>query len=102
LHHGNAPCHSSFAVRQFLTDNKISTIPQPPYLPDIAPCDFWLFPNLKLGLKGERFETIEDIKVNPTANLRAIPIEGYQRCFQQLQSRWSKCVCAEGRYFEGD
>ncbi|KAL4083495.1 hypothetical protein QTP88_028811 [Uroleucon formosanum] len=69
---------------------------------DIAPCDFWLFPNLKLGLKGERFATIEDIKVNATANLRAIPIEGYQRCFQQLQSRWSKCVCAEGRYFERD
>ena len=102
LHHDNAPCHSSFAVRQFLTDKKISTIPQPPYSPDIAPCDFWLFPNLKLGLKGERFATIEDIKVNATANLRAIPIEGYQRCFQQLQSRWSKCVCAEGRYFEGD
>ncbi|KAL4091078.1 hypothetical protein QTP88_025819 [Uroleucon formosanum] len=89
LHHDNAPCHSSFAVRQFLTDKKISTIPQPPYSPDIAPCDFWLFPNLKIGLKGERFATIEDIKVNATANLRAIPIEGYQRCFQQLQSRWN-------------
>ncbi|KAL4084659.1 hypothetical protein QTP88_027586 [Uroleucon formosanum] len=89
LHHDNAPCHSSFAVRQFSTDKKISTIPQPPYSPDIAPCDFWLFPNLNLGLKGERFATIEDIKVNATANLRAIPIEGYQRCFQQLQSRWS-------------
>lgn len=30
LHHDNAPCLSSFAVRQFLTDKKISTIPQPP------------------------------------------------------------------------
>jgi len=60
----------------FLTDKKISTIPQPPYSPDIAPCDFKLFPNLKLGLRDERFATIENFKVNTTANLRAFPIEG--------------------------
>jgi len=47
----------------------------------IAPCDFWLFPNLKFGLKGEHFATIEIIKANVTDNLRAIPIEGYQRWF---------------------
>jgi hypothetical protein len=46
---------------------------------DIAPCDFWLFPYLRLGLKGKRFATIEDFKLNTIANLRAIPIEGYQR-----------------------
>ena len=97
-----APCHTSFAVQQFLTDKKIPTIPRPPYSPDIAPCDFWLFPKLKFALKGEHFATIEVIKANVTANLRAIPIEGYQRCFEQLQIHWSKCVCSEGRYFEGD
>lgn len=67
-------------------------IPQPPYSPDIAPCDFWLFPNLKFRLKGERFASIEVIKANVLTKLRAIAKEGYQRCFQQLQIRWSKCV----------
>lgn len=43
------------AVWQFLTDKKMSTIPQPPYSLDITPCDFWLFPNLKLGLKAWTF-----------------------------------------------
>lgn len=60
----------------------MSTNPQPPYLTDIAPCDSWLFLNLKIGLIGERFETIKDIKVNVTANLRAIQIVGYERCFK--------------------
>lgn len=45
---------------------------------------------------------IEDIKVNAIAALRAIPMEGYQRCFQQLQICWSKCVCTEKQYFEGN
>lgn len=67
---------------EILSDKKMSTIPLSPYSPDITPCDFWLLPNLKLGLIGERFTTIEDIKINAIANLKAIPIKGYQRCFQ--------------------
>ena len=36
----------------------IKTVPQPPYSPDLAPCDFWLFPKLT----GCRYETIEEMK----------------------------------------
>ena len=36
----------------------IKTIPQPPYSPDLIPCDFWLFPKLR----GCRYETIEKMK----------------------------------------
>jgi hypothetical protein len=35
-------------------------IPPPPYSPDLAPCDFSLFPKTKLKLKGRRFDTIEE------------------------------------------
>jgi transposase len=45
----------------------ISVITQPPYSPDLAPSDFWLFPTLKMGLKGTHFATMEDIKLNVTA-----------------------------------
>jgi hypothetical protein len=30
----------------------------PSYSPDLAPCDFWLFPKLKTALKGHRFSDI--------------------------------------------
>ena len=33
----------------------------PPYLPDFAPCEFFLFPKMKLRLKGRRFDTTEEI-----------------------------------------
>jgi hypothetical protein len=37
-------------------------IPHPPYLPDLAPCDFALSPKFKMKLKGRCFETVSDIQ----------------------------------------
>ena len=79
----------------------IPVITQQPYSPDLAPSDFWLFSTLKMGLKGTRFATMEDIKSNATAELRRIPKEAFRQCFQPCQGRWSKCVRAQGFYFEG-
>jgi hypothetical protein len=61
-----------------------------------------------MGLKWTRFATMEDIKLNATAELQKIPKEAFHCCFQQWQDEWSKCVCvcvcahAQGFYFEGD
>ena len=52
FHHDNAPAHSSNLVQQFLAKHKIVQLRQPPYSPDIAPCDFRMFPKLKMVLKG--------------------------------------------------
>jgi hypothetical protein len=52
----------SVRTHQFLAKNKIAVIPHPPYSPDLAPCDFFLFPKLKLKLKGRRFDTIDEIQ----------------------------------------
>jgi histone-lysine N-methyltransferase SETMAR len=55
LHHDNAPCHAALSVREFLAKHSIPVAPHPPYSPDLAPCDFFLFPRLKSTLKGKRF-----------------------------------------------
>ena len=60
LHHDNAPAHTSHLVQQFLAKHGTAQLQQPPYSPDLAPCDFFLFPRLKKVLKGHRFETTED------------------------------------------
>ena len=62
IHHDNAPAHRSFKIQQFLAKNNMIVIPHPPYSPDLAPCDFFLFPKLKLWMKGRRFDTIEEIQ----------------------------------------
>jgi len=53
LHHVNAPCHTSLLVQQFLSNKNITVCPHPAYSPDLAPCDFWLFPKVKMTMKGK-------------------------------------------------
>ena len=53
LHHDNAPAHSTTLVHVFffLTKHHITQACQPPYIPRLAPRDFWLFPKLQSPLK---------------------------------------------------
>ena len=63
-------------------------IPQPPYSPDIAPCDFFLFPKIKRTLKGRRFTAIDDIKSASLKELKAIPKIDFNKCFEDWKKRW--------------
>jgi hypothetical protein len=51
-------------------------IRHPPYSPDLAPCDFALFPKFKMKLKGRRFETVSDIQRESQAALDSIKKNG--------------------------
>ena len=59
-------------VQSFLAKYQITQVTQPPYSPDLATCDFWLFPKLKSPSRGKRFQTISDIQENTTGLLMAI------------------------------
>ena len=102
LHHDNASAHSSLLVRNFLAKKNMVIMLQPRYSPDLAPCDFFLFPRLKRPMKGRRFATIEEIK---TESLREL---GYtKKCISKVlrgleKKRWHKCIISKGDYFEGD
>lgn len=89
-------------MNEFLTKNSTNTIEQPPYSPDMAPSDFFLFPKLKLPLRGTRFQSIEDIKQNSLQELKLIPKNAFEKCFDDWVTRWHKCIISEGAYFEGD
>jgi len=88
LHHDNAPAHASLLIREFLTIHETTVVPQPPYSPDLAPADFFLFPQLKSSLKGRRFQTIEEIEENWTRDLSAFPQNKFQDAFQN----WKKTL----------
>ena len=80
----------------------IKTVPHPPYSPDLAPCDFWLFPKLKENLTGNRYSTIEDMKEAVTRVLNTLTQEDFQGAFQKLLERYNKCIDVGGEYFKGD
>jgi hypothetical protein len=77
LNHDNAPCHTAISVNEFLANKSISVVPQPPYSPDLSPCDFFLFPKLKSHLKVRHLGTVDNIRKVVTYQLRALPREDF-------------------------
>jgi len=77
-------------------------VPHPPYSPDLAPTDFFLFPRMKRDLKGWRFDTLEDAIAASTRALNSIHLAEFQRCIEQWKQRLDKCISSNGEYFEGD
>ena len=75
--------HSSLIVTEFLAKHETKVIAQPLYSPDLAPCDFFLFPKLKYLLRETRHESIETIKRNSLKELKAIPAEAYKKCMEK-------------------
>nr|QXJ78552.1 putative DD34D transposase [Schlechtendalia chinensis] len=100
LHHDYAPAHTAFLVTQFLADSKVPTIPQPPYSPNLAPLDFFLFPRLKTRMKSNHFETVDKIKDACTRIPKDIPEVAYRDAFDAWKSRWKRYIDARGSYFE--
>ena len=76
----------------------IKTVPHSAYIPDLAPCDFWLFPKLR----GCRYETIEQMKEAVTKVIDTLTQEEFHGAFQKLLERNNKRIAAGGDYFEGD
>jgi hypothetical protein len=68
---------------------------------DLAPCDFFLFPKIKLKLKGRRFETIEDIR---TESQRVLDTDrkGLPGSVPKMEETVDQRLYAEGNYFEDD
>ena len=76
----------------------IKTVPHPPYSPDLAPCDFWLFPKLR----GRRYEKYEEMKEGVTKVTDTLTQEDFHGAFQNLLERYNKCIAAGEDIFEGD
>jgi hypothetical protein len=57
----------------------------PPYSPDFAQCDFWLFPKLNTALKGHRFPDVANIQGHATTILQSIPEEEFQKSSEQFK-----------------
>ena len=95
---GQCTSHNTILVTDYLTKMGIKTVPQPPYSPDLAPCDFWIFPKLR----GCRYERIEEMKEAVTKVIDTLTQEDFDGAFQKLLERYNKCIAAGGDYLEGN
>ncbi|GFX02026.1 putative mariner transposase [Trichonephila clavipes] len=77
------------------SDRRLTNIPvapQPPYSPDLSPCDFFLFPKLKNHLKGHHFGTLKNIQTAASDQLKAIRISEFRQCYEEWKKRLQRCV----------
>ena len=58
----NATTHKAASFGQFLTPKNVTTLYHPLYSPDLSPTDYFLFPNLKMKLKGLHFVDVAEIQ----------------------------------------
>ena len=73
-----------------------------PYSPNLSPCDLFLFPKLKIHLKGRNFGTVDNIQMVVTDQPRALPHEFCQHCYREWEQRLQRYVASHGNYFERD
>ena len=98
LHFDNARPHISKKVMEYLDQNEIKRAPQPPYSPDIAPSDFFLFGYMKEKLKGCRFNSKEELLETIHLILNEISEEKLKEVFLEWESRLQQVIASNGNY----
>ena len=96
----NASSHTAKLTKNFLESEWLDLLPHPPYSPDLAPCDFWLFPKLKIYLQGREFESKQTLGSALYHFFKFIPEEEYRNAFIKWVERLKRCVEVRGVYFE--
>jgi hypothetical protein len=74
-----------------------SDSPPPPLLAWPPPCDFFLFPKMKLRLKRRRFDTIEEIHAESQEVIDTLTFENFQVCKKSWETRWDRCIHAQDK-----
>lgn len=99
LHWDNAPVHTSRCVKAFLEEKAIEVVPHPPYSPDLAPADYFLFPTIKRELGGVSISG-DTVKVEWERACANVPSDAFASAFDRWIERLEKCVELRGNYVE--
>ncbi len=100
LLHNNTPSHNTLLIWQFLAKKNVTVLHHPPYSPDLAPTDYFLFPFLKIHLKGHWFDDVSVIQKAVTRDLKAIPVSNFAHALDWLADRAQQCLDVGWVYVE--
>jgi histone-lysine N-methyltransferase SETMAR len=95
----NVPAHKAANVCQFLTPKNDRTLYHPPYSPVLSQPDYFLFPKLKIKLKGLHYADVAKIQKAVTDELKEVQKEELSAAFQKLYDCANACIYANGAYF---
>ena len=90
------PPHKAKLTTTYLNKRGFSVLEHPPYSPDLAPCDFWLFPILKNRLAGRKFDRAQDLAKAVKLELLSIP-KGVPKSISKFAEKIGKMRTGAGR-----
>lgn len=100
FHQDNAPCHKSGKTMAKIYELGYELLPHPPYSPDLAPSDYFLFADLKRMLAGKKFKTDDEVIAETEAYFEDKPKEYYRSGIENLENCYNRCIALEGNYVE--
>lgn len=100
LLHDNAPVHTARLSKAAVRECGFEEINHPPYSPDLAPSDYFLFPNLKKDLRGKRFTDDNELKSAINEHFSGQEENYFFKEIEKLISRSNKCIDIMGDYIE--
>lgn len=98
LLHDNARPHIAKLTLKKISELGWEVLPHPPYSPDLAPSDFYLFRALQQFMKEKKYEKVEDIKNDISSFFQSKPSGFYKAGIQALVPRWRQVVENHGDY----
>jgi hypothetical protein len=75
-----------------LAKQGITILCHPPYTPDLVPADFFLFPELKIMVKGTRLKVVLLIQLAVMRELKAIQEDSFSQEFNLLYEQCKRCA----------
>lgn len=103
FHHdrnNNETVHTAPVALAKLNQLEFELIHHPPNSPDLAPCDFFLFPNLKKWLSGKKFLSNAEVIDAVDAYFNNIEQSYFTDGMTSLEKRWTQCIELKGDYVE--
>ena len=100
FHQDNAPVLTSFIAMAKINEFKFKLLLHAPVLPDLAPFDYFTFPNLKKWLGSQRLANNEKVESAVIVYFEELDGSHYKQGIRAIEHRWEKCIKQKGDYFE--
>jgi histone-lysine N-methyltransferase SETMAR len=83
-----------------INELQFELLPHTPYSPDLAPSDYFLFPNLKKWLGCKRFAINEEVQSAVDGYFAELDYSHYKQGIEGIEHRWENCIELKGDYVE--
>ena len=96
----NARPHKAKKSMEKINDLGWIALDHPPYSPDLAPSDYWIFRKLKKNFRAKVHNSKDELMAAVQAFFREQPVTWFQEGLSRLPERWQRCIDLKGDYVE--